>query len=155
MSAQPARRVPIETDGSVDLGQIDGGVLKQFEKTAVAPWHCAAGDGERQIDVAGEPAITINVSALPNDAQGTADRNGVGLWVHWHRRRQRHADARHRHGAVMGPDGNASSIPAWAKETTALHDSGDTKMLPMLFSGVAPEYAALTFDQRMALMAAG
>jgi len=151
MSAQPARRVPIETDGSVDLGQIDGGVLKQFEKLQSHLGIALPVTANGKSTLPGEPAITINVSALPNDARARLIEmasaygfTGIGVG-----KDTMTLDT----GTVRswGPDGNASSIPAWAKEATALHDSGDTKMLPMLFSGVAPEYAALTFDQRMAL----
>lgn len=151
VSAQPARRVPIETDGSVDLGQVDVGVLKQFEKLQSHLGIALPLTASGKSTLPGEPAITINVSQLPEDARARVIEmasaygfTGIGVG-----KDTLTLDT----GTVRswGPDGNASSIPAWAKEATTLHDSGETKMLPMLFSGVAPEYAALTFDQRMTL----
>lgn len=154
MAAQPInRRTPITTDGVVDIGQIDVGVLKQFENLQS---HLGVSLPVTQGDKSSlpvTPSITVNVGMLGEDARAKLVEmasaygfTGIGIG----KDTMTFDTGKLR---AWGPDGTPSSVPSWAKDAVTTHESGDVKPLPMLYSGVAPEYAALSFDQRMTLYA--
>ena len=153
VTAQPTKRVPLQTDGYVDLTQIDVGVLKQFEQLQSHLGVALAIKPPANGTLPGSPSITVDVSMLNEDARAKVIQmasaygfTGIGvgkdtLTLDTGRLRS------------WGTDGNPESIPAWAKEVTAAHDAGVVEDMPTLYSGVAPEYAALSFDQRMQFFA--
>lgn len=157
-------RIPIIAETGVDLAGVEPGVLKRWEDLQSAfgvqlpiksgyrdPEHNAAVGGASKSQHIDRRALDIDVSALDKDERvrliemaSAMGFNGIGVY-----KNSIQIDT----GAVRawGPDHHRGSVPAWAEEAIAGHTSGVTKPIPSLYTKAAPEYAALSFDQRLAL----
>lgn len=150
---QPYQRIPIEPAPGVDLGTIDAGVLDRYEQlqshfgTALPVIN---GDPSKH---QGAASIDVDVSSLNTEQRAkliemasSMGFNGIGVG-----KDTLSLDT----GALRawGPDGKAESVPGWAKDAIDQHNAGTVQPVPSLYSGVAPEYANLTYDQRLTIYA--
>ncbi len=161
---QPFARIPLVAGEGVDFTTTDSAVLAQFENLQsrfgmALPIISAARDPKHNAEVGGadksehlnKRALDIDVSALSEEQRvkliemaSAMGFTGIGVY-----KNSLHLDT----GALRawGPDHHRESVPGWAEETIAAHTSGKVNGVPTLYAGVAPEYADLTFDQRMTL----
>ena len=157
-------RIPIVADPAVDLANVDPNVLTRFEQLQSAfgvalPLLSGYRDSEHNKAVGGADksqhldgrALDVDVSKLSEEDRvklismaSSMGFTGIGVYAN-----SIHLDT----GPLRawGPNYKASSVPAWAKDAIDAHVSGTVSDLPTIFSGVAPEYAKLTFDQRLQL----
>jgi hypothetical protein len=157
-------RIPVMAEIGVDLAGVEPGVLKRWEELQSAfgvqltirsgyrdPAHNDAVGGASKSQHINRRALDIDVSALDKDERvrfiemaSAMGFSGIGVY-----KNSIHLDT----GAVRawGPDYHRGSVPAWAEDAIASHTAGITKPIPSLYTKAAPEYAALTFDQRLAL----
>lgn len=148
---QPYTRIPIQAAPGVDLSSINPAVLDHYEQLQShfgMALPVINGDPSKHL---GSGAIDIDVSGLNTEQRSkliemasSAGFTGIGVGKD---------DLTFDTGAVRawGPDGQAESVPGWAKDAVTAHNSGTVQPMPALYSGVAPEYANLTYDQRLVL----
>lgn len=148
---QPYQRIPITTDPGVDVNSIDVSVLGRFERLQSQFGRAipiAPADPSRP---AGQPQLDIDVKALDNDQRSkliemASSMGFTGIGVGKDTLTLDTGPLR-----AWGPNGKSDSVPAWASGAIDQHTSGATAAMPTLYSGVADQYKALTFDQRLAL----
>lgn len=157
-------RIPIKAEPGVDLEGVNVAVLDRFEQAQTAfgkqlpirsgfrdPGHNAEVGGATKSQHIERQALDIDVSSLSEEERirfiETASAMGFGgIGVY---KNTVHIDMGERR--AWGPSHHSDSIPAWAKEVVDRHLSGQIEQAPPNVQGVAPEYAALSFDQRLAL----
>lgn len=156
--------IPIRAAPGVDLESVDVVVLDRFEKlqsvfgaqlpvisgTRDAEHNAAVGGAKGSQHLGGE-ALDIDVSSLSEKDRVRFIENasalgftGVGVY-----KNSIHLDIGNRR--AWGPDYHSGSVPGWAKEVIDRHTRGDIATITPAMKGVAPEYAALSFDQRLKL----
>jgi hypothetical protein len=150
---QPYQRLPIQTAPGVDLNTVDPNVLDRYEQLQSRFGVALPVINGAQSDHSNAPAINIDVSKLAPDQRSkliemASSMGFTGIGIGKDSLTFDTGNLR-----AWGPDGQADSVPAWAKDAVALHNSGQVNPLPSLYSGVAPEYANLTYDQRLQIYA--
>lgn len=157
-------RIPIEAAPGVDLSNVDVNVLTRFEQLQSAygealPLLSGYRDSEHNKAVGGADrsqhldgrALDVDVSKLSKEDRAkliemasSMGFTGIGVYAN-----SIHLDT----GPLRawGPDYHSGSVPAWAKAAIDAHVSGTVSDLPTVYSGVAPEYSKLTFDQRLTI----
>lgn len=150
---QPYQRIPIEPAAGVDLSTIDPGVLDRYEQLQShfgMALPVINGDPSKHV---GTGSIDVDVSSLNTEQRSkliemasSLGFNGIGVGKD---------SLTFDTGTLRswGPDGKAESVPAWASDAIGQHNSGQVLPVPALYSGVSPEYANLTYDQRLQLYA--
>lgn len=156
--------LPIAVAPGIDIGQINGDVLDRWGQVQNAfgvPVQIISGyrDQARNARAGGAPksqhldhnAIDIDVSKLSKDERvrliETASAMGfTGIGVYDN---SLHLDMGERRS--WGPTHKAASVPGWAKKAVDAHLAGTAVATPGNYNGVDPDYAALTFDQRLSL----
>lgn len=152
--------IPIQAAPGVDLAGSDPQVLDRFEQLQTkfgqaVPLIPASRDGEHNTAVgnadASQPldgrSLELDTSNLSNDRKAqliemasSMGFTGIGVYGN-----SIHLDT----GPLNAWGANGKAVPAWAKDAVDQHLSGAVKDVPLLFSSVAPQYAAMSFDQRL------
>lgn len=151
----------------VDMENVDPGAIDRWEGTQsafgtqlpiisgrrTAEHNAEVGGANKSRHVEAGDAIDIDTSSLSKDdllrllqtasAQGWG---GIGIY----------GDGKSIHldqgpPRAWGPSYHSDSVPAFAKEVIDQHLAGKIDQVAPVTKGVAPEYASLTFDQRLAL----
>lgn len=158
--------MPIIAEPGVDIANVDVAVLDRFEKVQTAfgqqfkiisgyrdPGHNAEVGGATKSQHIDRRAIDIDVSKLSEadrirliETASAFGFTGVGVYDN-----TLHLDTGERR--AWGPDHHADSVPGWAQDVIARHTAGDITEVAPGAANVAPEYQALSFDQRMQLHA--
>lgn len=141
-SGPSGRRIPVVGGAGVDLAKLDVGVLERFENVQTAIGLPLPVIGS---DPAGS-GIKVNIKKLKPEERiaviQTASAMGfTGIGVD--------GDT-----LVLNNDGERAIVgkpPAWAKNVLEGHAAGTLDAPAPIARAVAPEYAALTFDQRLKL----
>lgn len=155
---------PVIAEPGVDLASVDVAVLDRYEKLqtvfgATLPVISAYRDPAHNEEVGGADqsqhinrrALDINVRSLSHEERvrfiETASAMGfTGIGVYDN---TIHLDTGSRR--AWGPSHGRESVPAWAADAIAKHETGDVTEIPMSVSSVDPRYQALSFDQRVTL----
>jgi len=162
--AVSGERIPIVAGPEVDLANTDPNVVGRFEQLQslfgeavplisghrTAEHNAAVGGADKSQHLDGR-ALDLDVSKLSPERRAELIKmasamgfTGIGVYAN-----SMHLDT----GPLRawGPDYHSGSVPAWAKDAIAAHLSGKVSDVPVAYAGVAPQYQALTFDQRVQL----
>lgn len=161
-------RRPVVAEPGVDLAGVDVAVLDRFEKLqsvfgATLPVTSGYRDHAHNKEVGGAErsqhlhrrALDIDVTSLSKEERvrfiETASAmgfTGIGVGTNII-----HLDTGSRRAWGYKTAAGGGDVPAWAADAIAKHRAGDVTEIPMSTANVAPEYRALSFDQRVKLYA--
>lgn len=142
-----ADRIPIQAHPGLDLNTADPGTLDRFEllQTSFGEAVPLMPPAAKSQHVDGT-TITLDTSALSDERKAQLVQmasamgfTGIGVGK----------DTLELDGA--GPPRTWGTAAPWAKDALAAHAAGTPSDVPLLFAGVSPDYAALSFDQRLQL----
>lgn len=156
--------LPVLAEDDVDLAQVDAAVLDRYEKLQGAfgeqltiisgyrdPQHNHEVGGASRSQHMDRRALDINVAHLSKEERvrfielaSAAGFTGIGVYDN-----TIHIDTGSRR--AWGPSHGRESVPAWAEDVIAAHAAGEIVEVQPNLKGVAPEYRALSFEQRMQL----
>lgn len=159
--------LPVIAAPDVDLARIEVGVLERYEQLQGVfgrqlPVISGFRDETRNKEVGGASksqhiegqALDINVAGMPKEERvrfiemaSALGFTGIGVYNN-----TIHLDAGSRR--AWGPSHHRDSVPGWAEDVIARHERGAITELVPRPGTVAPEYAALTYDQRLKLFQA-
>ena len=156
--------LPVIAAGDVDLTNVEVAVLDRYEQLQTMfgeqmpiisgyrdPDHNKAVGGAKGSQHIDRRAIDVDVSSLSVDerkrflemASGLGF-TGIGVY-----KNSIHLDTGARR--AWGPSYHADSVPGWAKDVIDQHTAGAIVGVTPNTKGLAPQYAGLTYDQRIKL----
>lgn len=154
--------LPVISAPDVDIARVDAAVLDRWEKVQGQfgkqlvlisgyrdPAHNEAVGGANRSQHMEHRAIDIDVSSMSKEDRirlietaSAAGFTGIGVYAN-----SLHLDTGPRR--AWGPSYHSDSVPGWASDVIGRHVAGEIADVPVPVAGVAPEYQALSFDQRM------